>query len=191
MRVSRRIDSPARHGYRPEIPNLPTDVTMSVFQPASSNARFRHLAAIACVFAYLVTTLGIPIPANSAKTMGSADLAPCGCPLDAERAGTCCCRPNAHEAVHACCSKKTSSRGTPPTKSLAKSPTLILAMAARQCQGLASIWLSIDVALSPPPATDAVNVSPSGSLLSFQPTLLVVVTDPPVPPPRIAAPSLA
>jgi hypothetical protein len=162
----------------------------------SSLSPSRRILALGWLALYLVSTIGIPIPSLAASKATGPTLAACGCSLEAEREGTCCCSPKSLGAV-SCCSKKiVPQKGSSPRESRqaaasSSKRTVILAFAARQCQGLADVWLSVDIALPLVPPTDALRLDPAGSTLSFQPVLWVVFADPPVPPPRLGAPSLA
>jgi|GEM_PF-2474910 len=129
-------------------------------------SRARTVTAVAALIAYLVGTIGYPLPAISgaiARHDGSDHA--CRCTPALRNSGQCCCRkPNANvgkstdapKKGSSCCSKK--SKNSPQTQvattSKSNSRTTSTSISENTCPGITMLWVSLGAVSSPPAIID-------------------------------------
>jgi len=148
----------------------------------------RRLGICAAAVAYLVATVGFPVPAvtlrasdNPAPTSDH----PCCCPREAHRHGSCCCfKPQ----LPACCRNE-----QPAGKPAAEPPDAgavrwVGGPSALGCRGLSMAWIASG-AVAPPPAALArlPHAAPAELVPSLTESPFCLSLSPPDPPPRPAA----
>jgi len=148
----------------------------------------RRIMAIGWLFAYLVSTIGVPLPASVSQATPIIALAACGCSLDAEARGTCCCaKALPSSSVPSCCSMKNRKSSAAASAQAAKPRGVRgLAFAARKCQGHADSWLTAAMAVPLARPVDSLPIQFTGRVVIVALLIPVVFADPPVPPPRLA-----
>jgi hypothetical protein len=109
-----------------------------------------------------------------------------------------CCHPAEPAALKPCCAAKAAHRSCcqptspPPAKSPAPAPPnafrWVLGLAAQQCQGHSTLWVSTGTVLPPePPVTWNPYPACVGWLAAFNSFPLIQTSTPPEPPPRLVS----
>lgn len=163
--------------------------------PRSRSARW---TAAACLFLYIVSIVGLPIPSEVARNAATPEaarpeaaasaplMAACGCPLDAAARGNCCC---SKAGGRACCSQPAPAKEPEPAAPTARSApavTWVVAIAAAQCQGLSDTWLCCsDEGIPLAAAIQAPRCDRVAAIATCEPLAPPLERDPPVPPPRL------
>jgi hypothetical protein len=197
----------------------------------------RKLCAAVTLCAYVLTTLGFPLPAAARKAGGdnsSCCQSVCGCPDEQRERHQCCCShpaplpeprqttppkksccetPAVPEDEPGCdspCCRKHSPQDSPtpqtepdeeepetsqeepdgapaPEPAPGKGPRWVLGIAAMQCQGQSTLWVSAGAALPPSaPLSWSPGLDRIGWLSFSSVFALVLSPDPPAPPPRLS-----
>jgi hypothetical protein len=191
---------------------------------------WRRLCAAVTLCAYVLTTLGFPLPAAAHKAeTGAASCCQqvCGCPAEQRERHECCC---SHPAPHpeprqpaspkkSCCEIPAAPEDEPgcdspccqkhapeiapnpqtepdeeepedapaPDPAPAKGPHWVLGVAALQCQGQSTLWVSSGAALPPAaPLSWAPGLDRVGWLRLSAVAAFLLSPDPPAPPPRLS-----
>jgi len=156
-----------------------------------SRPRRLRLTAVAALLAYVLGALGLPVP-HLAKAQANGDapvlIAFCGCPLEKAAAGCCC---TSTPVPGSCCQPvdvpAAGSQVPANDTKTAFQTGWVVALSARQCQGLGTLWTDVPLALTPPPPLAWYYLwTPGAWLDQLQPLPLARATPPPAPPPRAA-----
>lgn len=155
----------------------------------------RRLVVVLALAGYLAGTLGFPMPQlrsapAAAGTTAAVRQHACGCVEEITEAPPSCCCSKAKAAAPSCCSEAPAEPATVAKELAAPSRfTWIDGVSARECRGLDTSWLTVELS-TPPPAQiewsdfreiDSWLPDPASAPVSR--TLL-----PPTPPPRLAHP---
>jgi hypothetical protein len=154
----------------------------------------RRACAVVALVAYLVATVGFPVPArNTANESVAGPLRPCGCPSAGPRrhcccsagGGACCSNRAAHPAP--CCAKRAAHQEQPAQPAPVGGVGWVPGLAALSCQGAGTLWIASGaVSVPPAPLVWAGHALPAGWLSPPSEHFVGLSLVPPDPPPRSA-----
>jgi hypothetical protein len=146
----------------------------------------RRVAVALAFLAYLLASIGFPLPAFSGKAaprQASTKISACGCEEETKRLRSCCCC----RAERRCCSE------SPPEKEGPPAIQWVIGVQQQECQGLAPLWLAAGLVSLLPPALVSLGGEPAPS--GWAPVMAeqwINQPEPPAsPPPRAADTGMA
>lgn len=189
MRVRRKVDTPRGASIFRAItgPWHRHSAVMRIRRASNRAVRgsARRLVVFGCVGIYLLIATGLPLPAPIAVER-PVGIALCGCPVDAARSGTCCCK---RADASNCCRSRRQANGSRTTTSQHRVEFASI-KAVLECNGLGA-WSVGDVDAGLPLVPDELISGPQlvATCLVEEVHPLWTALAPPVPPPRTTSQS--
>jgi hypothetical protein len=151
----------------------------------------RRLVVVLALAGYLTGTIGFPLPQlRSAPTAAGTTAAvrqhACGCVEVITEAPPSCCCSKAKAAAPSCCSETPAKPAAVAEEPAAPGRfTWIDSVSARECRGLGTSWLSVELSAPPPVQVEWSDFQEADSWIpesTFAPISRTLL--PPTPPPR-------
>jgi len=150
----------------------------------------RRLVVVLALAGYLTGTLGFPLPqlrfASAAEVTTAVRQHACGCVEEITESPPSCCCSKAKAAAPSCCSETPAEPAAVAEKPAAPSRfTWIDSVSARECRGLGTSWLTVELSVPPPAHVEWSDFQEVDSWVPEPATAPVSRTLlPPTPPPR-------